>query len=235
MREPPPRDPLLAAPEFTAAEIEAGRKLFAAEWRFVAAAGSLGVLPVLEGVEVAFAGRSNVGKSSLVNALTGRRALARISRTPGRTQELIFFSSGQSLRLVDLPGYGYAAAPKQKIAAWTGLIQAYIAGRANLARVYILVDARHRLKNADAPLLDMLDEAAVSYQLVLTKIDQLDKAELAPATAALQRAIERRPAAFAGIVATSTRTGAGIPELRGAIARVKAERDRGGSQRRLGG
>ena len=153
MREPPPRDPLLAAPEFTAAEIEAGRKLFAAEWRFVAAAGSLGVLPVLEGVEVAFAGRSNVGKSSLVNALTGRRALARISRTPGRTQELIFFSSGQSLRLVDLPGYGYAAAPKQKIAAWTGLIQAYIAGRANLARVYILIDARHRLKNADAPLL----------------------------------------------------------------------------------
>ncbi|TMJ55273.1 MAG: YihA family ribosome biogenesis GTP-binding protein [Alphaproteobacteria bacterium] len=224
MREPPPRDPLLAAPEFTAAEIEAGRKLFAAEWRFVAAAGSLGVLPVLEGVEVAFAGRSNVGKSSLVNALTGRRALARISRTPGRTQELIFFSSGQSLRLVDLPGYGYAAAPKQKIAAWTGLIQAYIAGRANLARVYILIDARHRLKNADAPLLDML-----------TKIDQLDNAELAPAAAALQRAIERRPAAFPGIVATSTRTGAGIPELRGAIARVKAERDRGGSQRRLGG
>src|SRR6266571_927666 len=187
MREPPPRDPLLAAPEFTAAEIEAGRKLFAAEWRFVAAAGSLGVLPVLEGVEVAFAGRSNVGKSSLVNALTGRRALARISRTPGRTQELIFFSSGQSLRLVDLPGYGYAAAPKHKIAAWTGLIQAYIAGRANLARVYILVDARHRLKNADAPLLDMLDEAAVSYQLVLTKIDQLDKAELARARAPLKR------------------------------------------------
>ena len=233
MREPP-QDPLRAPPEFTAAEIEAGRKLFAAEWRFVAAAGPLGVLPALEDAELAFAGRSNVGKSSLINALTGRRALARTSRTPGRTQQLIFFSSGQSLRLVDLPGYGYAAAPKQRIAAWTGLIHAYIAGRANLARVYVLIDARHRLKNADAPLLDMLDEAAVSYQLVLTKIDQLDKAELAPAIAAVQRAIERRPAAFPDIVATSARTGAGIPELRAAIARVRAERERGGSQQRQG-
>ena len=235
MREPPPQHPLRAPPEFTAAEIEAGRKLFAAEWRFVAAAGPLGVLPALEGAEVAFAGRSNVGKSSLINALTGRRALARTSRTPGRTQQLIFFSSGQSLRLVDLPGYGYAAAPKQTIAAWTGLIHAYIAGRANLARVYVLIDARHRLKNADAPLLGMLDEAAVSYQLVLTKIDQLDKAELAPAIAAVQRAIERRPAAFPDIAATSARTGAGIPELRAAVARVKAERERGGPQQRPGG
>jgi GTP-binding protein len=225
----------LPATRFNPDEIEAGRKLFAAEWRFVAAAGSLGALPAAEGVEVAFAGRSNVGKSSLVNALTGRRALARISRTPGRTQDLIFFSSGQSLRLVDLPGYGYAAAPKHKIAAWTALIRAYIAGRANLARVYVLVDARHGPKDADAPLLGMLDEAAVSYQLVLTKIDQLDQAELAAAIAALRSAIERRPAAFPGIAATSTRTGAGIPELRAAIARVQAERKRGGSQQRRGG
>jgi GTP-binding protein len=225
-------DPLLAS-GFTAEEIEAGRKLFAGEWRFLAAAGSLGALPASDHVEVAFAGRSNVGKSSLLNALTGRRALARISRTPGRTQELIFFSSAQSLRLVDLPGYGYAAAPKQKIAAWTGLIRAYIAGRANLVRVHVLIDARHGLKDADAPLLGTLDEAGVSYQLVLTKIDQLDGAELAAAIAALRGAIERRPAAFPDIAATSARTGAGIPELRAAIARIDAERE-SASRRRPG-
>ncbi len=185
---------------------------------------------------MAFAGRSNVGKSSLINALTGRRALARTSHTPGRTQELIFFSSAGSLRLVDLPGYGYAAAPKQKIKAWTGLIHAYIAGRANLARVYVLIDARHGLKAADAPLLGMLDEAAVSYQLVLTKIDELGRADLlAPTIAALRSAVERRPAAFPDIAATSARTGAGIPELRAAIARLKAERERDGSQSRRSG
>src|SRR5438045_5010258 len=182
MCEASQRDPPLLR-RFTAEEIEAGRKLFAGEWRFVAAAGSLGILPAPDGVEVAFAGRSNVGKSSLINALTGRRALARTSHTPGRTQELIFFSSAHSLRLVDLPGYGYAAAPKQKIAAWTGLIHAYVAGRANLARVYVLIDARHGPKSTDTPLLGMLDEAAVSYQLVLTKIDQLGKTELATTSA----------------------------------------------------
>jgi GTP-binding protein len=233
MREASQRDPPLAH-AFAPDEIEAGRKLFAAEWRFVAAAGSLGALPAPEGTEVAFAGRSNVGKSSLINALTGRRALARTSHTPGRTQELVFFSSGRSLRLVDLPGYGYAAAPKHKIAAWTGLIHAYVAGRANLARVYVLVDARHGLKDADAPLLGMLDEAAVSYQLVLTKIDQLDGAALAPTVAALRSAIARRPAAFPDIAATSARTGAGVPELRAAVARVNREWARGSRQSRNG-
>jgi GTP-binding protein len=212
-------------PAFTAEEIEAGRKLFAAPWRFVAAAGSLDGLPPPEGAEIAFAGRSNVGKSSLINALTGRRALARISHTPGRTQELIFFASGRSLRLVDLPGYGYAAAAKQKIAAWTALIRAYVTGRANLARVYVLIDARHGLKDADTPLLGMLDEAGVSYQLVLTKIDQLDKHDLAPTIAVVRGAVERRPAAFPDIAATSARTGAGIPELRAAVARLQAERE----------
>jgi GTP-binding protein len=221
-------------PGFTSDEIEAGRKLFAGEWRFAAAAGSLGMLPAADGVEVAFAGRSNVGKSSLINALTGRRALARTSNTPGRTQELIFFASGRSLSLVDLPGYGYAAAPKQKIAAWTELIHAYVAGRVDLARVYVLIDARHGLKDADAPLLGMLDEAAVSYQLVLTKIDQVAKDDLAASSAALRSAIGRRPAAFPDIAATAARTGAGIPELRAAIARLKAERERKGPQGRRG-
>jgi GTP-binding protein len=227
-------DPL-AQSALSSDEIEAGRKLFAADWQFVAAAASVAALPFPDGVEAAFAGRSNVGKSSLINALTGRRTLARTSHTPGRTQELIFFSSSGSLRLVDLPGYGYAAAPKQKIAAWTRLIHAYIAGRANLARVYVLVDARHGLKAADEPLLGMLDEAAVSYQLVLTKIDELGKADLAPTIAALRTAVERRPAAFPDIAATSARTGAGIPELRAAIARLKAERERDSPQSRRSG
>src|SRR5215468_1371786 len=173
---------------FSSAEIEAGRKLFAADWQFTAATGTLERLPPMRGLEIAFAGRSNVGKSSLINALTGRRALARTSHTPGRTQELIFFSGAEKLRLVDLPGYGYASAPKQKIAAWTKLIHAYIAGRANLARVYVLIDARRGVQAADKPLLGMLDEAAVSYQLVLTKTDELSPSDLAAALAALRSA-----------------------------------------------
>src|SRR5476651_615918 len=137
--------------EFTRAELETGRRLFAGEWRFVAAAGSAVSLPPMRGTEIAFAGRSNVGKSSLVNALTNRKALARTSRTPGRTQELIFFTGGSTLNIVDMPGYGYAAVAKTKVAAWTALIGAYLRGRANLARVYVLVDARHGLKDTDDP------------------------------------------------------------------------------------
>ncbi len=136
----------MSAEAFSSEENETGRKLFAGEWRFLSAASSLESLPPMAGVEIAFAGRSNVGKSSLINALTNRNALARTSHTPGRTQELIFFAGAGPLTLVDMPGYGYAAAPKTKIAAWTGLIRAYLRGRANLARVYVLVDARHGLK-----------------------------------------------------------------------------------------
>src|SRR6478752_9402160 len=138
-----------AASEFSSTEREKGRLLFAQEWRFATAASSLESLPKMRGVEIAFAGRSNVGKSSLINALTGRTALARTSNTPGRTQELIFFSSGGELALVDMPGYGYAAAAKSKIKAWNELIQAFLKGRANLARVYLLIDARHGLKPVD--------------------------------------------------------------------------------------
>jgi GTP-binding protein len=214
----------VAVADFTANEIEAGRRLFASDWRFATAAGSIETLQAMAGVEMAFAGRSNVGKSSLINALTGRKALARTSHTPGRTQELIFFAGPPGLKLVDMPGYGYAAAPKAKVKAWTELIHAYLRGRANLARVYVLVDARHGLKAPDADVLASLDEAAVSYQIVLTKADQVSTA-LAPTIAAVGAAIARRPAAFPETIATSAHEGTGIGELRAAIARLLRERE----------
>jgi GTP-binding protein len=209
---------------FTRAEIEAGRKLFAGDWQFTWAAGSLASLPPMRGVEIAFAGRSNVGKSSLINALTGRRALARISHTPGRTQELIFFKGADRLAVVDMPGYGYAAAAKAKVAAWTALIHAFLRGRANLARVYLLVDARHGLKPADHDVLGTLDQAAVNYQVVLTKADQVKGPDLTALIAATEAALARHAAAYPEVLATSARSGAGIPELRAAIARLLEER-----------
>ena len=213
-----------SAGDFSNAEIEAGRRLFAGEWNFLSAAGSFDSLPQERALEVAFAGRSNVGKSSLINALTGRRALARTSNTPGRTQQLIFFGGPDRLVLVDLPGYGYAAAAKSKVAAWTDLIRDYLHGRAALGRVYVLIDARHGLKTADAVIFDTLGQAAVSYQIVLTKCDQVGEAELAERAEAVKAATRKRPAAFPDIIATSARTGAGIPALRGAIARLVHER-----------
>jgi len=205
---------------FTSGEMEAGRKLFAADWRFAAAAGAPAVLPVMRGVEIAFAGRSNVGKSSLINALTGRRALARISHTPGRTQELIFFTSPSPLVLVDMPGYGYAAAAK----AWTALIHDFLAGRSNLARVYLLVDARHGLKPIDAEVIATLDRAAVNYQVVLTKADAVKPDELAACIAQTEAALAKHAAAFPELRVTSAREGVGIAELRAAIARLLRER-----------
>jgi GTP-binding protein len=218
--------PDLTEANFTAAEIEAGRRLFAAAWDFQAAAGTLAALPPMRGTEIAFAGRSNVGKSSLVNALTGRRALARTSNTPGRTQELIFFRGAGPLVLVDMPGYGYAAAAKSKVATWTRLAHDFLRGRANLARVYVLVDARHGLKDADDAILDTLGTSAVSHEIVLTKCDEVSAAGLAARGAEVRSAMRKRPAAFPDLLATSARTGAGIAELRAAIARLLAERTR---------
>jgi GTP-binding protein len=204
--------------------LAAGNKLFAQDCRFVAGATSLAALPPIGLPEIAFAGRSNVGKSSLINALTGRKALARISHRPGRTQELIFFAGATDLRLVDMPGYGYAAVSKSKVAAWTDLIHAYLRGRANLARVYVLVDARHGLKPADGTVLDTLGQAAVSHQIVLTKADQVKAPELGACMAELETVLRKRPAAFPAVLATSAHSGAGVPELRAAIARLQAER-----------
>jgi GTP-binding protein len=212
------------ASDFSKTELETGRLLFTQQWQFATAASSLESLPKMRGVEIAFAGRSNVGKSSLINALVGQNALARTSNTPGRTQELIFFAADPALTLVDMPGYGYAAAPKDKVKAWTRLIHEYLRGRANLARVYVLIDARHGLKDADQPALDALGEAAVSHQIVLTKSDQVKGSELAERIAATEAALKKRPAAFPQVIATSSRKATGIPELRATIARLKAER-----------
>jgi len=208
---------------FTTSEIGAGRRLFASEWRFVSAAGSPASLPAMKGDEIAFVGRSNVGKSSLINALTNRNGLARTSHTPGRTQELIFFAADDRVTLVDMPGYGYAAAPKAKVAAWTALIHAYLKGRANLKRVYVLVDSRRGLTATDNEVLETLDDAAVSYQVVLTKSDEVKPAELAAGLDATTATVARHPAAFPDVLVTSAHGGAGIPELRAAIARLLTE------------
>src|SRR5438128_7179 len=204
--------------------IEAGRKLFAGEWKFVWASPSIETLPPMAGLEIAFAGRSNVGKSSLINALAGRHALARTSHTPGRTQELIFFAGGRNLVLVDMPGYGYAAAAKSKVKAWTALIHAFLKGRATLARVYLLIDARHGLKPIDDEVFAALDQAAVNYQILLTKADQVPAADLAARLAATQAALAKHPAAYPEVLVTSAHEGGGIAELRAAIARLLAER-----------
>jgi GTP-binding protein len=200
--------------------MEAGRRLFAAECRFVYAAQRLDQLPPASGPEVAFAGRSNVGKSSLLNALTGRRALARVSAEPGRTRQLNFFDLGGRLILVDMPGYGYARAGKAVKQDWQGLMFDYLRGRAPLRRVMLLLDARIEVKQADRAVMDLLDRAAVTFQLVLTKIDGIKPAELASKQAVAVALARAHPAAHPDVLLTSSETSEGIAELRAAIAEL---------------
>lgn len=198
--------------------IEAARKLFAGPCDFMLGVVTMDGLPDGSVTEIAFAGRSNVGKSSLLNALTGRNSLARTSNTPGRTRELNFFNLGDVLRLVDLPGYGYAKASRKDVNVWTRLTRDYLRGRAELRRICLLIDSRHGIKPTDLEIMDMFDTSAVNYQIVLTKIDKIKQSELEAVLGKVKKAIARRPAAHPDIMPTSSQKGFGLPELRAALA-----------------
>lgn len=206
---------------------EVGRKLFAGECQFIWAGAKADELPPLGPAEIAFAGRSNVGKSSLLNALTGRKALARTSHTPGRTQQLNFFEIGAEpvrLRVIDMPGYGYAAVSKEKIANWTGVMHDYLRGRPTLARVFVLVDGRHGIKTIDREMFDILDKAAVSYQIVLTKKDEVKVSARDAVAAATLSELRKQVAAYPELLFTSSESGEGIAELRAAVALLLRQR-----------
>jgi GTP-binding protein len=203
-------------------QIEAGRLLFAAPCTFFFAAQRLEQLPAPRSIELAFAGRSNVGKSSLINALTGQHALARASNTPGRTRQLNFFDLGGRMTLVDMPGYGYAQAEKAVKEDWQGLMFDYLRGRPNLRRIALLMDARIELKPSDTAVMDLLDKAAVTFQLVLTKADGLKPPALARKLASLEAMARSHPAGFPEVLVTSARSGDGIPEARAAFAALLA-------------
>jgi GTP-binding protein len=212
---------MTVAEPMSAEAIEEGRRLFTRAWTFSRGSPDLDHLPPDDRPEIAFAGRSNVGKSTLINALVGQLRLARASNTPGRTQELNFFTEPEdSVYLVDMPGYGFAQAPKDKVAAWNSTLRGYLSGRRTLLRVVLLVDARHGLKPADEEMMSLLDTAAVSYQVILTKADKISQTDLARTTALTTQALAKHPAAYPSVIATSAETGMGFEELRAVIAKL---------------
>jgi GTP-binding protein len=210
---------LVDEPEFEARE--KGRLLFAGPVDFVKGVVAMSGLPPADRREVCFAGRSNVGKSSLINALTGRKTLARASNTPGRTQEINYFALGEERYLVDLPGYGYAEAPVAIVAKWQALLKQYLAGRQTLRRAFVLIDARHGVKAVDEEILKLLDRSAVTYQAVLTKVDKINRTEREAVIEQVKGALAKHPAAFPEIVVTSSEKGEGIETLRAVIATLE--------------
>jgi len=210
--------PFPVAPDPDPEMAERGRKLFAGPVDFVKGVVAMPGLPASDRSELCFAGRSNVGKSTLINALTGRKTLARTSNTPGRTQEINYFALGDSLYLVDLPGYGYANAPRTKVEAWQALLKQYLSGRANLRRAFVLIDARHGIKPVDEDIMALLDSAAVTFQCVLTKADKVKPNERERVLAQVRDRLVRHPAAFPELVVTSSEKGWGLATLRAAIA-----------------
>ena len=200
--------------------LERGRMLFAGPVDFLKGVVAMDGLPAADRAEVCFAGRSNVGKSTLINAVTGRRALARASNTPGRTQEINFFTAGEAHYLVDLPGYGFAEAPVAVVAKWQALLRAYLRGRQTLRRAFVLIDARHGVKAVDEEILAMLDGAAVTFQAVLTKADKIGASARATVLEQVRGALRKHPAAYPEVVVTSAETGEGVPVLRSIIAAI---------------
>jgi GTP-binding protein len=209
----------LAEPD--AAALEKGRLLFSGETDFVKGVVAMDGMPPDDRIEICFAGRSNVGKSTLINALTGRKALARASNTPGRTQEINFFTCADSHYVVDLPGYGFAKAPKDTVAKWQRLLKAYLSGRATLRRAFVLIDSRHGVKAVDEEIMSLLDRSAVTFQVVMTKADKVKDAEREKNLAQTREAVSKHPAAYPEIIVTSSEKGWGVDVLRAVISTLE--------------